>query len=392
MSSGEPDLNAATPSPDRAPSWDPVAVAERVAPLVRDRAEDAEAQRRLPAELVTALTDAGLFRLFVPRAYGGPAVDPLVGLRAIETVARADGAAGWCVNIASTTATMSWYLDPRWAAEIYGDPGVVTGGAFAPTGRARRTEGGWIIEAGRWAWGSGTQHCQWINCGVLTDEGGFHLMYVPAAEVEFFDTWYSSGLRGTGSLDFEVRDRFVPEGRELRPGRTSAKVDEPLCHFPNFSLLAAGLCSVTLGIGARAVDELAALATERTPMLAAKSLAHQGYVQVDLARASAAIGSARAYVTDQVGRVWDRVQAGTRVGVDQRAELRLACHHAAFEAARAVDLAYTAAGGAAVYASSPLQRCLRDIHVATQHVMLSPRTLEMFAKVRLGLEVDTTLM
>ena len=285
-------------------TWDPVAAAEQAAPLARERAAEAETGRRLPADLVAALTEAGLFRLFVPRAYGGPAVEPLAGLEAIETVARADGAAGWCVNIASTTATMSWYLEPTWAATIYGDPAVVTGGAFAPTGRARRTEGGFVLEAGRWAWGSGTQHCQWINCGVLTDERAFHLMYVPADEVEFHDTWYSSGLRGTGSLDFEVRDRFVPTGRELQPGVTHAKVDEPLCRFPNFSLLAAGLCSVTLGIGRRAVDELAALATGRTPMLAQKTLAQQGYVQVDLARASAAIGAARSYLFDQVGRAW----------------------------------------------------------------------------------------
>jgi alkylation response protein AidB-like acyl-CoA dehydrogenase len=157
-------------------------------------------------------------------------------------------------------------------------------------------------------------------------------------------------------------------------------------------LLAGGLCSVTLGIAGRAVDELASLATGRTPLLSRTTLAHQGYVQIDLARASAAVGAARAYLVDQVGRMWDRVLVGERASPGQRAELRLACHHAAFEAARAVDLAYTAAGGASVYSSSPLQRCLRDIHAATQHVMLSPRNLETFAKVRLGLEVDTTLV
>lgn len=371
---------------------DPVGAAERVAPLARERAAEAEDQRRLPADLVAALTEAGLFRLFVPRAYGGPAVEPLVGLAAIETVARADGAAGWCVNIASTTATMSWYLEPTWAATIYGDPAVVTGGAFAPTGRARRTEGGFTIDAGHWAWGSGTQHCQWINCGVLTDERAFHLAYLPAAEVELLDTWYSSGLKGTGSVDFEVHDRFVPEGRELQPGVTHARVDEPLCRFPNFGLLASGLASVALGIGQRAVDELADLAGGRTPMLSPKPLAQHGYLQIDLARATAAIGAARAYLVDLVGRAWDQVGAGNKVGLPQRAELRLACHHAAAEAARATDLAYTAAGGAAVYSTSPLQRCLRDIHVATQHVMLSPRTLELFAKVRLGLEADTSMV
>jgi alkylation response protein AidB-like acyl-CoA dehydrogenase len=386
-------------------SSDVVAAARAVAPLVAERADDAEAARRLPADVVEALTLAGLLRMFVPRAYGGPQVDPPVALEAIEVVAEADGAAGWCVNIASTTSSMSWYLEPEWARRIYGNPAVVTGGTFAPNGRGRPVEGGYVIDRGRWPWGSGTEHCQWINCGVLVDRTGpgaadaqhgdrstFHLMYVPSDDVTFLDTWYSSGLRGTGSLDFEVQGAFVPEGRELQPGRSATRVDEPLCHFPNFPLLAAGLCAVTIGIARRAVHELVGVMTERTPVLASRTLAHQGYAQLDLARASAALNAARAYLHDEVGRTWDRVLAGQRSSLEQRAELRLACHHAAFEAARAVDLAYTAAGGASVYSSSPLQRCLRDIHVATQHVMLSPRNLETYAKVRLGLDADTSTL
>ena len=348
---------------------------------------------------MAALTAAGLFRMFVPRVYAGPQADPLVALEAIEVVAEADGAAGWCVNIASTTSSMSWYLEPEWARRIYGDPSVVTGGTFAPNGRGRKVEGGYVIDRGRWPWGSGTQHCQWINCGVVVSDGGdartrgaFHLMYVPVDEVAFLDTWYSSGLRGTGSLDFELQGPFVPEGRELQPGRSATRVDEALCHFPNFALLAAGLGAVTLGIARHALAELVTVATERTPVLASRTLAHQGYAQLDLARATAALGGARAYLFDQVGRTWDRVLAGQRSTLEQRAELRLACHHAAAEATRSVDLAYTAAGGASVYASSPLQRCLRDIHVATQHVMLSPRNLETYAKVRLGLDVDTSTL
>ena len=370
---------------------DPVAAAEAVAPLARELAREAEAARRLPERLVLALRDAGLCRLFVPTCYGGPEIEPLVGLRATEIVASADGAAGWCMNIASTTATMSWYLEPAWAEQIYGDPTVITGGAFAPTGRGHAVPGGYVIDQGRWAWGSGTQHCQWINCGVLVDGGAFHLMYVPQSEVVFHDTWDAAGLRGTGSLDFEVRDASVPAGREVQPGRSRTRVDTPLCHFPNFVLLAAGLAAVSLGIGARALDELADGAA-RQPTLSTQPLAAQSHVQLDLARATATLGAARAYLHDQVGRLWDVVCAGSRPTLLQRAEGRLAAHHAAAEAARAVDLAFTAAGGSAVYSDSALQRCLRDVHVATQHAMVSPRLLETFAKVRLGIEADTALL
>jgi len=374
------------------PSHPAVDAASTVSALVRARADEAEQTRRLPADLVAALTDAGLFRLFVPTAYDGPETDPLDGLEAIETVAYADGAAGWCVNIASTTSTMSWYLAPEWARTIYGNPGNVTGGTFMPNGRGRKVDGGYVIDQGRWPWGSGTQHCQWVNCGVRMDDGTFQLAFVPADEVDFADNWFSSGLAGTGSTDFEVRDAFVPDGRSLQPGLTRTHVDTPLCHYPNFGLLAAGLAHVALGIGRRAVDDLARLATEARPAMSSKPLAESAIVQLELARAEAELSAARAFVRDEVGRVWAAVQAGRRVGLAERARLRLACHHAAATAAAATDRVYTVAGGTAVYRSSSLQRCLRDVHVATQHAMLSPRNLETYARVRLGLDADTTLL
>ena len=369
-----------------------ISAAHAVTNLVQAHAEEAESARRLPSVVVDALVQAGLMRLFVPRVYGGPEVDPLDGLTAIETVAQADGAAGWCVNIASTTSSMSWYLDPAYAQAIYGDPLTVTGGTFAPNGSGRRVDDGYLIDEGRWSWGSGTQHCQWVNCGVRMDDGTFHLAYVPAADVQFADNRYAAGLRGTGSTDFMVSSAFVPDGRSLQPGITKTRIDTPLCHFPNFGLLAAGLASVALGIGRRAVDELVSLATQHSPTMSRQTLAETAIVQIELARAEATVSSARAFLHDEVGRAWSTVSAGDRVDVQNRARLRLACHHAAAESAAATDRAFTVAGGAAVYSSSPLQRCLRDIHVATQHAMLSPRTLETFAKIRLGLPTDLALL
>ena len=368
-----------------------VEAARSVAPLAQARAADAEAAGRLPAEVVQACVEAGLFRMFVPSVYGGLEAEPLDGLEAIETMARADGSAGWCVNIGATTATMSWYLEPEWAERIYGDAAVITGGAFAPTGKGRSTDEGWVVD-GRWAWGSGTQHCQWINAGVITDTGEFHLMYVPAEEVRFLDTWHVAGLKATGSTDFAIEGAVVPRGRTMRPGVSSTQVDVPLAHFPNFSLLASGLASVALGIARRAVDELADSVAGRSATLGRQPLSQSAIVQVELARAQAQVRSARAYLFDEVARVWDDVQAGTRVSVARRADVRLACTNAAAMSIGAVDRAFSVAGGSAVYLDSPLQRCLRDLHVAGQHAMLSPRLLETWSRLRLGLDADVTLL
>ena len=115
--------------------------ARSVGPVVRAHADEAEEARRLSAPVVAALVEAGLMRLCVPAVYGGPEVTPMELVEAIAAVAEADGAAGWCVMIASTTSSMSCFLEPAWAKEIYADPSVVTGGAFAPTGQGPRRRG-----------------------------------------------------------------------------------------------------------------------------------------------------------------------------------------------------------------------------------------------------------
>ncbi|HEX9260367.1 MAG TPA: acyl-CoA dehydrogenase family protein [Acidimicrobiales bacterium] len=359
--------------------------------LVRAHADEAEQMRRLPSAVVEAFREAGLFRMCVPAEYGGPTADPMTMMEAVEVLAVADGSAGWCANIASTTSSMSCFLPPEHARTIYADPFVCTGGAYAPTGTGRAVEGGHLV-SGSWQWGSGTQHCQWISGGANFDNGEFHLVFVPVADVEFVDTWYSSGLRGTGSLDFRMNEVFVPEGRSVQPGVSKPQVDSPIAHFPNFNLLACGIAACALGIGRRAVDELIDLAQGKTPLFSSRTLAKSSMAQVDLARAEAAVCSARAFLYDEVSRAWERVLGGDRIDLPTRARVRLACAHAAAESARAVDLMYTQGGGTSVFSAHPLQRCLRDVHTATQHLMVSPRLLETVGKVMLGVEGDTTAL
>ena len=50
-----------------------------------------------------------------------------------------------------------------------------------------------------------------------------------------------------------------------------------------------------------------------------------------------------------------------------------------------VTFAYRSGGGSALYASSPLQRCFRDIHAATQHIAASDDAYEFAGRVRLGI-------
>jgi alkylation response protein AidB-like acyl-CoA dehydrogenase len=365
-----------------------------LAELIEAHAEEGEQLRRLPMPTVRALADAGLMRMCVPAAYGGPEVDPVTMVRAIEAVSRSDGGAGWCSMIASTTSSMASFLPPEAAQEMYGDPGSITGGVFAPsgTGVATTVDGidGFSV-TGRWAWGSGTQHCQWILGGTRCDDGTFRLCWFPQVDVTFHDTWYTSGMRGSGSLDYSVDDVFVPATHTMQPGVTRPVLSTPLARFPNFTLLASGVSAVGLGVARRALDELIDLAQGKRPQYSSRTLAQSGFTQVEVARAEGALRAARAFLLDELASAWATAVAGDEVSLEARIAIRLAATHVATVAAEVADVAFTLAGGTAVYDTSVLGRCLRDAHVVTQHIQTAPKLNETIGKLLLGIDVDTSM-
>jgi indole-3-acetate monooxygenase len=371
-----------------------VDVARGLAELIEANADDGERIRRLPLTTVKALNDAQLMRMCVPEVYGGPEVDPVTLVEAIEAVARSDGGAGWCTMIASTTSSMASLLPEESAREIYGDRTSITGGVFAPNGKGEATTLGGVDGfrvTGRWAWGSGTQHCRWVLGGALCDDGTFRLCWFPQSEVTFHDTWYTTGMRGSGSLDYSVTRAFVPATRTVQPTVTRPVVRTPLSQFPNFTLLAAGVSAVGLGIARRALDELVDLARGKKPQYSSKTLAQSGFTQVELARAEGKLRAARAFLLDELRSAWDTAVAGGEVTVAARTGIRLAATHAATVCAEVADVAFTLAGGTAVYDTSPLGRCLRDAHVVTQHIQTAPKLNETIGKLLLGLDVDTSM-
>ncbi len=247
---------------------------------------------------------------------------------------------------------------------------------------------GWRV-TGRWQWGSGSQHCNYLTGGSVTDDGEFHLMFLDVADVTIHDTWYSTGLRGTGSNDFSVDGAYVPMGRSVQPLLGKRRVDCDLAAFPNFSLLAAGVAAVSLGVARHAIDEFTELAVGKRPLFSSRTLSQSGSAQAELAKAEATLRSARAFLHDELAQAWMQARTGDRIDVATRARIRLACVHAAGSAAQATDVVYTLAGGTSVFESSPLQRCLRDAHVATQHLMVSPRLYETLGRMFFGIDVDT---
>jgi alkylation response protein AidB-like acyl-CoA dehydrogenase len=364
--------------------------ADRVAAVAAAHARDGEQLRRLPAPVVDAIRAEGVHRMCVPAAYGGPEVDPPTMLQVIERIAAADGAAGWCTMIASTTSLLSNYVQPDRAREIWGNPDNITGGVFARNATATKVDGGYVV-SGRWMWGSGTQHCQWITGGA-TGDGFSGSMWFQPEQVVFDDTWHTSGLRGTGSTDFHVHEAFVPDDLATQPQVTGAQVASPLGAFPDMTLLAVGVAAAGLGIGRHALDAIVELGTAKRPQFSSRTISQSGVAQAELAKAEAALRSARAFLLDEVAQAWATAVAGGHVDVAARGRMRLAGAHAAQAAVQATDAAYTLGGGTSIFEDSPLQRCMRDAHVVTQHIMVAPRLYETLGKLHFGIDIDAAMI
>ncbi len=373
--------------------------AEQAALLLAGRSREIEAQRWLPQDIADSMAASGLYRLLTPRAYGGHEASPTSFFLVIERLAQADAAAAWCCFISCTSSVLAAYLPEAEAHAIFSKPELKTAGVFAPRGRARACVQDGVSGlrvSGRWPWGSGTHNADIISAGclLLDDDGQAALLadgtprvvsvLLERAQVRLLDNWDSFGLCGTGSGEFEAQDAFVPLGRSasLFDG---PRIARPLYRFPVFGLLALSIAAVATGIANQALAGFIAQASRTVPQASSKPLASKATVQDAVARAEAALRSARAFLLSSMATAWQAAQQGGDTPLDCRRDLRLAATHAVQTAAEVVRRVYTLAGGAAVFADSALQRSLRDVQVATQHMMVNDATYELTGRLLLGL-------
>src|SRR6266851_188397 len=215
--------------------------ARGLAPQIRAAAPAIERGRRLTPEIVQALKDAGVFGMTMPRAWGGPEVDPLMQIRVIEALAEADGSVGWCAMINSDGGFYSAFLEDVIGREMYRDREAPTASSLIFIGGAEKVDGGYRVN-GRWPFLSGCQHSDWIAGTCTIYEGGAPRMvaegiperrvcFLPAAQCEVLDTWHTTGLRGSGSHDVAVNDVFVPTERSA-PFPFHSLLSGPLYAWP----------------------------------------------------------------------------------------------------------------------------------------------------------------
>ena len=382
---------------------DYLARARSLGPLLTAAAEEIERQRELPAPILSALIDNGLFRLLQPHALGGAELDPVSYTQVIEEIASHDASTGWCVEQANGCSMASAFLDPDVAVEIFGPPnGIVAWGPVGPA-ELKPVPGGYRL-TGAWNFASGSHHATWLGAHVVMrdadgtplcrGDGGeiLRTLLVPKDRATMTDIWHVVGLRGTGSDRYAVTDLFIPERYTvLRDPAIEPRQPGRLYCFSSSSLYACGVAAVTLGIARGMVADFTELAKGKLAGGRHQRMCENQVVQSQLAQAEARLRSARAFLLSSLAEIWEAVGETRALTLEQNTMIRLASTWAIHQAREVVNTLYHGAGATAIFDTGPFERRFRDMHTASQQAQGRQAHYETIGRILFGLPPDTAM-
>ncbi|MGE5147328.1 MAG: acyl-CoA dehydrogenase family protein [Candidatus Eiseniibacteriota bacterium] len=377
-----------------------MAKARALAPLFRAQAAANEEAGKLTDETLQALRSGDYFGLLVPECFGGAEANPVEALEIYETICAADASTGWVLMACNVgTGSAAGYLPPEGAQEVFGKRIPIIAGQGAPRGRAVKDGKGYRL-SGRWAYGSGLLHADWLHTGGTVFEGDrprlkpvtnrpeARTFIVPIEHVEFLGNWDVVGLRATGSVDYALNDVYVPAEFTHSPDALVPQQGGNLYRIGLVGMAPLGHAGAALGIGRRVLDELRALANAPggRPSALADSASDAG-LHEHFAVAEAKLRAARAFCYETWHDVATTIGRGDPVALRQFTMMRLSLNHATTAVAEICTFAHKTAGGVSLR-SGVLQRCFRDMFAATQHRIVSDFMTQECGRELLGFADD----
>jgi indole-3-acetate monooxygenase len=360
-----------------------------LAPLIAAQRDHFDSGRRLPEAVFAALADAGLFRLWLPEALGGPELSPFEFMRVVEAASARDGSIGWLLGNGGGMSRIGGYLGEAVVRDWFADQHAFIASSTGAVGTATPVDGGYCV-SGRWRFGSGAHHATrfMVLASVRPEDPDSPLIccYLGRSDVTIVDNWHVSGLRGTGSCDFEARDIFVPAAHAhpflgLQPTQPGL-----LYRMPPSSVFAWSICGLPLGIASGAISSFAELACRKGRLGTRAMLRDHEIVQATVGRARAMLRAARAFLIDAMAELMAATDTGGQRPVEARADIRIANAHAAETAMSVTDMLAASAGAAAIFETCALERAVRDVRAAAKHIAMSPNNYIIAGRLALGLD------
>ena len=376
---------------------------EDIAPTLRDKGPQAERERRIPAETIKLLDGAGVFRMTVPRRFGGLELPLAEQVQVYQRIARADPAAGWVSMIWTTSAWVHTLLSDRAQEEIFTGPTSRVSTGFTPSGTVEPADGGWVLD-GMWKWMSGINGSGWATLAAVhmsPDGPAPYVAVVPVGELTVLDDWDTSAAEGTGSASVRAESVFVPAHRVLflpdllgagSPDRSNGgATGRNYAFIPYF--MAAG-SSPFLGIAQGAydlfLDRLPGRGITYTPWTD-QSASPVTHIQVATARNK--IAAAQALSANWLGLIQRHADAGSSPTIAERGEIRGQTAFSIQLAKEAVEVLHIASGASVISRDVPFQRFHRDINGLSLHALyLLNANLELHGRTILGLSPDTPFL
>lgn len=378
-----------------------------LAPRLRERAPQAERLRRLPAQSVADLKEAGVFKVLRSRRHGGAQASLGEFVDIVAAIGKGCGASAWCAGVANAHNWLLGIFPERSQDEVVsGNPDAIIAAVIGARGKARRTADGFVLESGFWPFCSCVPFADWVilgasvhdDAGTVIDEGDF---LIPVGEVEIRDDWDVVGLTASGSNSVVAKNVVVPAHRYLSmraamageyPG--AAIHEGTLFRSALVPVLALALAPPALGIAEGALEDF----MRRLP---GKQVAYtQGEVQIDMPTTHLQVGEAamkidlaRVLLQRSAARIGDAAASGEPMHLRARARVRMDAACAVRQCLEAVEILMLASGGAGIAAANPVQRAWRDLHAINLHGLLNLQTnLEMYGRIVLGLPQNTPLI
>jgi 3-hydroxy-9,10-secoandrosta-1,3,5(10)-triene-9,17-dione monooxygenase len=375
-----------------------VAKAASLVPLLRSNAPKAEEMRRLPDDSISAMEAAGMFRVCAPKQFGGYEGDVRTYTDVVAEIGRGCGSSAWIAFISNAAAWIACHYPESVQREIFeANPDTRFIGVLAPTATANRSDDGYVIN-GKWGYASCSLHAHWalLTAQVTQQDGSkeLGLVLIPMSELSIEDTWYSVGVRGSGSNTVIAENVFVPERRILLLSSLMSKnaLGDPkksVTYRQAFAPVAVLMTSAPVLGMAKAALEM----TRERIGAGGKRIAYSTYADVrdapgmllQLAEASSLIEAGNTIVKSWGDRIVDAATSLQEMSFEDRARMRADIGLAARHCRDGVERLMSVQGASAFAESNPIQRVWRDIATATRHGLISPEVpLEIYGRALVG--------
>ncbi len=357
--------------------------ARELRPFLMEQAPAGEKRRNPTPEVDKMLKDEGFLKMLLPARLGGLGLCPTDFSRVQMEVAKGDPAVSWVIQIINGTSWITSLAPDSVQDAVFGDGPQPVCGAYNPPGKARKVDGGWIIN-GAWPYMSGSRQATWAQQGVVLEDydgpvvPGISMCYIPMDQFEIKDTWFVSGMQGTGSDTAIGKDIFIPDGQMVLMDERAGQIDPTKKHFGAPSDLMPAVPVVrTTGIAQLigAVEAMLEIVTADSgkPVITTTIGPRRGSgaLMHDLGEAAALVHTAKTILFNLTGKL-DRVGLGEEFTLEEKARDRAAGGQMIDAIHKASESLMFQAGSSAFSLDKPINRYWRDISMALRHIQNIP--------------------